>query len=88
MIDLPDLINALFEIGAAAVSWKNVRQLIRDRAVVGVWWPAWLMFSAWGWWNVYYYGPRLDQWASWWAGLFLVAANTTWVVLAVKYRNN
>ena len=87
-MDWADLGNAAFEITAALVSWKNVGRIRRDKEVRGVYWPAWLMFTAWGWWNIFYYGPNLGQWFSWGAGLVLVAANTTWVIYAIRYRRN
>ena len=81
-----DLLNGIFEAGGAVLVWKNVHQIIKDKQTRGVYWPAWFFFSAWGWWNILYYAS-LDQWVSWTGGLVLVLANTTWVVLAWKYRH-
>lgn len=83
-----DLTNALFELAGAALVWVNVRQILRDQAVRGIFWPAQALFAAWGWWNVYYYGPHLGQWLSWGAGIVMVLANTVWVILAIRYRGN
>ena len=88
MIDWPDATNAAFELVGAALNWVNVKALWRDKKVRGVFWPAWAFFAAWGYWNLFYYGPVLDQWMSWWAGVVMVLANTAWVVLALKYRRN
>ena len=87
-MDWADAGNALFEMVGAVAVWLNVRALLKSRKVRGVDWRTWVFFSSWGWWNVFYYGPHLGQWLSWWAGLVLVAANTTWVVLAYRARNN
>lgn len=82
-----DLINAIFEFGGGILCWLNVRALWRDRVVRGVYWPVQGFFAAWGWWNLYYY-PSLGQWASFWGGIFLVAGNTVWVILALRYRRS
>jgi len=80
-----DLINAVFEMGGAALLTLNIVRLLRDKTLAGVsifptaWW------TAWGMWNLFYY-PSLGQWASFTAGLFVVAFNLAWVVLAVRYR--
>jgi hypothetical protein len=84
----PDAINAAFELVGAFLNWTNVRRLMRDKKVRGVYWPAWAFFALWGWWNLLYYGPFLGQWLSGAAGIIMVIANTTWVVLAIKYRRN
>jgi hypothetical protein len=43
------------------------------------------MFTAWGFWNLFYY-PHLGQWWSFTGGLAIVAANALWVALMLKYR--
>lgn len=88
MMDWADAGNAAFELVGAALNWKNVRQLYTDKKVRGVWVPAWAFFAAWGLWNIFYYGPALGQWLSWWAGLVMVSANIVWVGLAIRYRGN
>ena len=87
-MDWADLGNAAFEVAGAYFSWKNVGRIRTDKQVRGVYWPAWMMFTAWGYWNIFYYGPALGQWMSWAAGLALVSANTVWVYYAIKYRKN
>ena len=77
-----DLINAIFEVGGAILTWKNAHRLWKDREIKGVYWPAWVFFALWGWWNCFYY-PSLDQWFSFAAGLALVLGNTAWCVLAL-----
>lgn len=85
MITTPDLINGLFELLGAYYSWRNARQLYLDRSIRGVYWPAWVFYSAWGLWNLYYY-PALDQWFSAAAGAVLVAGNLAWIGVAVRFR--
>lgn len=82
MINIPDLVNGAFELTGGVVCWLNVKRLLRDRSVQGVDWRVSAFFSAWGFWNLFYY-PQLGQWASFAGGVALVIANTTWVVLAV-----
>lgn len=82
-MNVPDLINGAFELTGGVVCWLNVRRLLRDRRVQGVDWRVSAFFSAWGFWNLFYY-PSLSQWASFAGGVTLVVANTTWVVLALR----
>lgn len=79
-----DLINAIFEGGGALFLCLNIRRLLKDRSVKGVslvttsWW------TAWGFWNVYFYAAVSCS-ASFWAGLAVVVANAVWLGLAVYY---
>lgn len=83
-MNIPDLINGLFEGGGAVLSWFNVKRILRDRQVQGVYWPITGFWSLWGAWNLFYYAT-LEQRASWWGGLALVLGNTVWVVLAAYF---
>lgn len=87
MTSAADTTNGLFELVGALLNWRNVARIRRDRRVRGVDWRTWAFFTAWGWWNVYYY-PSLGQWASMLGGLVMVSANTVWVWYAIKYRRN
>jgi len=76
----PDLINGLFEFGGGILLWLNVRRLYKDRTLMGVTpWPV-VFFTLWGYWNLWFY-PALNCWWSWAGGLFVVAANTAWLVM-------
>jgi hypothetical protein len=55
--------------------------------VKGVHWIPTGFFTAWGFWNLYYY-PHLDQWLSFFGGLFIVAGNFSWLILMVMYWKN
>lgn len=85
MINSPDLINAGIELIGALFTWRNAWQLHVDRDIRGVYWPTSLFFAVWGLWNLYYY-PALDQWASFSAGLVLVAGNIAWVAMAIQLK--
>ena len=82
----PDAVNGLFETLGAVAIWGNVRRILRDKQIKGIDWRVTLFFSAWGYWNLFYY-PHLGQWFSFAGGLALVAGNTVWVALALKYRD-
>lgn len=82
---IPDLGNALFETLGAFFIWKSVGVLWKERQIKGVYWPAWVFYSMWGLWNLYYY-PTMGQWYSFFAGCVLVTGNITWVVLAVTIK--
>lgn len=80
-----DVINGFFEAGGALCIWLNVRQLLRDKKVRGVFTPVTGFFWAWGLFNLVYY-PSLGQWFSFAGGCMITLANTAWLVLAIKYR--
>ena len=83
-MNLADVVNGLFEFGGSLVLWLNVRQIYRDKGYQGVTSLATLFFMAWGYWNLYYY-PSLGQWASFFGGISIVAANTAWFGLMMRY---
>lgn len=58
--------------------------ILKDKKIRGVSILSALVFGLWGWWNLYYY-PFLEQILSFLGGIFVVTANTTWVVLALHY---
>ena len=86
-IQAPDLVNGLFEFFGGALNWLNVRQLLRDKKLRGVSKIPTVLFTAWGFWNLYY-NPMLGQWLSFLGGVVIVAANFVWVLLAWKYRKS
>lgn len=80
-----DYINGLFEFGGAIVTWINSYKIIKDKQVRGVFWPIWIFYTLWGFWNLYYY-PAVNCWWSFVGGIFLVSGNTVWVYFAFRYR--
>lgn len=84
-MEIPDLINALFESISGIALWNNVRILFRDKKIKGVSVLTTIFFTLWGYWNLFYY-PHLNQILSFLGGLLVVSANTTWVILAIRYR--
>lgn len=86
-VQLPDLINGLFELFGGVSIWLNVRRILADKKVRGVSLVATAFFTSWGWWNCYYY-PSLGQWLSFVGGVVIVTANSVWIVLAWRYRKS
>lgn len=84
MANVPDLVNALFELLGGFILLLDVGRIYKDRVLRGVHWGPKAFFTAWGFWNVFYY-PHLGQWMSFVGGLFIVAVNTLWVVMALYF---
>jgi uncharacterized membrane protein YfcA len=82
---MADIINTLFEsLGFFAVMASCLR-LMKDKQVRGVSLVTTAFFTAWGFWNLYYY-PSLGQVYSGIAAGGVCLANVTWCVLILKYR--
>lgn len=79
-----DAANGAFELFGAPFIFLSVVKLLREKSVRGVSWIHASYFTAWGFWNLYYY-PHLDQWLSFAGGTAIVLANVTWVILLVYY---
>jgi hypothetical protein len=80
----PDLVNAGFELVGGAVLWLTVLATYRAKCVVGVAIPTVLFFVGWDVWFLFFYAS-LGQWASFAAGLWLTAAQATWLGQMVYY---
>lgn len=77
-----DVINGLFELIGGCLLMLNVRRLWRDRKVVGVsLWPV-VFYTAWGFWNLYFYPSVKAPW-SFWGAITVVTANASWLLLYV-----
>lgn len=83
-MQLPDLINGLFEAGAVAFVALNVREVWRHRRVAGVHWLATMFFFGWGLWNVFFYS-HLDQWFSFSAGICLCLTNAVYLFSICRF---
>ena len=81
-----DIINGAFESVAGVLIWMNVITLYKDKTITGVHWCPVLVFTLWGFWNLVYY-PHLGQWISFFGGIAVVTANTTWLIQMVYYKN-
>jgi uncharacterized membrane protein YfcA len=86
-VQIPDLINGLFETVGGAMIVLNCVRLYRDKCVRGVSVLPVVFFTSWGFWNPFYYSS-LGQWLSFAGGCTIVAANVVWLGMAIRYRNN
>ena len=77
-MNIPDLINGVFELSGAFFLFLNVLQIYKDKELKGYNWRATVFFTSWGFWNLYYY-PHLDQWMSFFGGAAIVTVNTIWL---------
>ena len=84
-MDIPDLINASFELGSSIALLVSCQRVKKDKAVAGVSLVTIGFFTLWGFWNMYYY-PFLGQSFSFYCGILVVAANIYWIILIVRYR--
>lgn len=84
IIDINDLINALFELSAGFFVFLSVRKTLQDKRVQSVNWLTTAFFAVWGIWNLYYY-PSLDQWYSFIGGISVAFMNTWWFFLLIYY---
>ena len=82
---IPDIINGGFELFASGFIILSILKVWHSHSSKGVNWIHPAFFSAWGFWNLYYY-PHLDQWFSLIGGIGVVVCNTIWVALLFKYR--
>lgn len=80
-----DVVNGLFEFIGSFFVWFCVYKLYKDKELKG--WSIWSTgyFTAWGYWNLFYY-PSLNQWWSAAATLAIATANTAWIILAIYYH--
>lgn len=85
MMNIPDIINGLFEVSGSIFVALSIRKTYKDKAVKGVAWITIVYFSAWGYWNLFYY-PHLEQWWSFAGGILIVAANTIWAMQIIYYK--
>ena len=86
-MEIPDIINGMFESLGGFMILKHCWTLWNDKMVRGVNLFATAFFTSWGFWNLFYY-PHLGQWWSFAGGLLIVSANTLWVSMMVYYKKN
>lgn len=79
-----DLGNALFELAGGFFVAASIRKLYRDKRVAGISWAHVGFFTAWSWWNIYFYAKAL-QWLSLYGAYGLLVTNTAYLVLLVYY---
>ncbi len=83
----PDQINGTFETLGALFVLNHCRKVWLDKRIAGVSVLSTAFFTAWGFWNLYYY-PHLNQPFSFYGGLALVVANSLWVGMMAAIKIN
>lgn len=81
---MPDIINGAFELLGSFFILTSIVKIYKDKQVRGVSWIHAGFFSAWGYWNLFYY-PYLSQWFSFLGGCGIVATNTFWLGQLIYY---
>lgn len=79
-----DFLNGSFELAGGLFILLSIFKLRREKRVRGVSYVHVGYFTAWGYWNIYYY-PYLDQWMSFIGGLSIVLINTVWLGQIIYY---
>ncbi len=85
-MQIPDLINGLYEALAGVMLGLSCIKLYEHKEVKGRSVIATVFFSSWGYWNLWYY-PSLHQWLSFWGGLSIVAGNTLYAAMWYYYAH-
>ncbi len=83
-MDWADVVNGALEATGGLFILLSVVKLHQHKLVRGVSWVHVSFFAAWGYWNLYYY-PHLDQWLSFWGGMFITVTNTVWMGQLIYY---
>lgn len=81
---IQDLINGIFELSGSLFILLSIIKLYKSKIVRGVSYIHIGYFSAWGFWNIYYY-PYLKQWISFIGGIGIIITNTTYLILLIYY---
>ena len=79
-----DFLNGSFELAGGLFILLSVIKLYKDKKVRGISYVHVGYFTAWGYWNIYYY-PYLNQWISFIGGLSVVLINTLWLGQIIYY---
>jgi hypothetical protein len=80
-----DMMNGFFEGGGALLLLLNIHRLMKDKKISGISVAPVIFWTAWGWWNCYYY-PHLNQWFSFAGGVGVAVMNSVWIALALYYH--
>ena len=80
-----DVINSIFQLGGAMAAWINVRKILKDKHVKGVYWPLTLYYAGWGLWNLAFFS-HLEQLWSLASGTLLVSGNLAWSAIALEHN--
>jgi uncharacterized membrane protein YfcA len=79
-MQIPDLINGLYESLGAFFILNHIRALWKSKQAHGISLLSVVFFTTWGFWNLFYY-PHLNQWWSFAGGVAIVLMNLGWIGL-------
>jgi hypothetical protein len=79
-----DIINACFKLCASLFLWVSVYTLYKSKGYAGIHFSQYLFFTVAAVWNLIYY-PSLGQMWSFFACISVLAANASWIYLALRY---
>lgn len=79
-----DIGNMIFESLGGFVVLLSVRKLYRDKQVKGMSVTMMLFFTAWGYWNLYFY-PSVGAWLSFYGSVGVTFANTIYTIMVCWY---
>lgn len=80
-----DVINGLFESFGAIMIVLNILAIIRDQELKGVHWGPTIFFTAWSFFNLWFY-PANGLWFSFLGACSIVVTNAIWLGLVLYYR--
>ncbi len=80
----PDMINGTLELVAGVFIALSVWKLHKDKKVRGVSYVHVGFFTAWGFWNLFFF-PHYDLWFSFVGGVGVLTANTIWLCQMLYY---
>lgn len=83
-MNLPDVINGVFEMGGGLMVGMNCWRIYRDKKILGMSTAPTAFFMLWGYWNLYFY-PAVNAWMSFVGGAVLVVMNTIYMGQLVYY---
>lgn len=84
-MQIPDLINGLFEFSGGLFILRNIVTLLKDKQVKGVSILSTFYFCSWGAYNLFFY-PHLNQWLSFTGSIFITIVNLIYVSLMIYYK--
>lgn len=84
---ISDIVNGIFEIIGGLFILNHCRVLYKDKQVKGVSVLSTVVFTLWGFCNLYFY-PSLNQMISFVGGVIMVIANTLYVGMLIHYSRD
>jgi hypothetical protein len=83
-MNYPDLINGGFESLGGVFITNHTITVFKDKGYAGLSLISTSFFTLWGIWNLFYY-PHLQQYISFYGGVFIVIANLIWILVCVYF---